>query len=248
LDVQQKVPLNRDRDNVTPAYLQQLRVAAFNAMHHEMNAEDFRTDWARAAAGDPTALPEAVKRSLDQRFGTKRVAYDPSDQEANRIAMSKGFTIVHGGSLSGDEWANARQTTLPAGQVTPSPKPYSADGTPLVFIEPTADMKTVAALAIDLAHELKIGHITVRFTSDRNWKFRATFGTSLELVFNVAKLTPAWFDLSTNRCEILNLLIHEFGHYDGSGHLTESFDDNLTLFGARMTDLALRMPELFKNH
>jgi hypothetical protein len=246
LDVQQKVPLNRDRDNVTPAYLQQLRVLAFNAMYEQLKPEEFKTDWARAAAGDERAEAPAVTHSLDQRFGTKRVAYDPSDPEANRIAMSKGYTVVHGGSLSGGEWTNARSTTRAAGQVTPSPKPYSPDGSPLVYIEPTASMLSVAKLAFRLARSLNIGEISVRFTSDRRWPFRATFGQTLQLVFNAGTLTPAWFDLKTNRTAILDLLIHEFGHYDGSGHLTEAFDDNLTRFGARMTDLALTNPEIFR--
>jgi len=246
LDVQQKVPLNRDRDNVTPAYLQQLRVLAFNAMYEEMEAAEFKTDWARAAAGDAEALPQAVDHSLEQRFGSKRVAYDPSDQEANRIAMSQGYTVVHGGSLSGGEWENARLSTRPAGQVTPSPKPYSADGSPLEFIEPTSAMSRVATLAIDLARELKIGDIRVRFTSDRQWPFRATFGPSKLLVINAGVVKPPWFDLLTNRIAIVNLLIHEFSHYDGSGHLTEAFDNNLSRFGAQMTELALRMPGLFK--
>ena len=33
VDVQQKVPLNMDRDNVTPAYLRAIRVAVLNATH-----------------------------------------------------------------------------------------------------------------------------------------------------------------------------------------------------------------------
>lgn len=246
LDVQQKVPLNRDRDNVTPAYLQQLQVLAFNAMYCEMEPREFKNDWARAAAGDERAMPIAVNHSLEQRFGAKRVAYDPSDQEANRIAMSKGYTVVHGGSLSGGEWANARLTTKPAGQVTPSPKPYSEDGSPLVFIEPTMPMCKVGTLAKRLARELGIGEITVRFTSDKRWPFRATFGSTAQLIINAGVLSPTWFDIKVNREAILDLLIHEFGHYDGSGHLTEAFDNNLSRFGAQLTDLALRNPELFK--
>jgi len=65
-------------------------------------------------------------------------------------------------------------------------------------------------------------------------------------VINAGVVKPPWFDLLTNRIAIVNLLIHEFSHYDGSGHLTEAFDNNLSRFGAQMTELALRMPGLFK--
>ena len=40
VDVQQKVPLNMDRDNVTPAYLRAIRVAVLNATHDRITGED----------------------------------------------------------------------------------------------------------------------------------------------------------------------------------------------------------------
>src|SRR5208282_82456 len=40
VDVGQKVPLNMDRDNVTPAYLRAVRVAVLNATHEILDQPD----------------------------------------------------------------------------------------------------------------------------------------------------------------------------------------------------------------
>lgn len=250
VDVQQKVPLNRDRDNVTPGYLQELRVLAFNAMHDQMDKDQFRSDWARAAAGDEAADPDAVKASLEVRFGKNRVAFDPSDPEANRIAVTKGFTVVPGGSLSSGEWRNAKATgtILPAGQVTPSPKPFHPDGDPLEYWEgeKTRGMLAVIRLAVGLALQCGIGNIQVALADDPGWPFLGAFGPSRMLYLNVSKLGVTWFDLHANLVPVLNLLIHELGHFDGSSHLSEAYYDNLTRIGATVADYALRDPDLFK--
>ncbi len=47
VDVQQKVPLNMDRDNVTPAYLRTIRVAVLNALHDRLDADNSGDVWVR---------------------------------------------------------------------------------------------------------------------------------------------------------------------------------------------------------
>jgi hypothetical protein len=43
-----------------------------------------------------------------------------------------------------------------------------------------------------------------------------------------------------------DLLIHEFGHEYSGDHLSSSYHDALTRLGAKMTELALTDPALFK--
>ena len=250
LNVMQKVPLNRDRDNVTPSYLQQLRVLALNTFHQVMDPSHFTSNWARAAAGDDDAAPEAVAASLDARFGEKRVAYDPSDPEANRLAVSQGYTVVHGGSLSAGEWQNARPTTAAAGQVTPSPKPFSPDGSPLKtvdFADWTQPMRLRAHLAGVIAQRVGIGSIEVVYTNDPGWGFAGAFGPSHILYLSTVnarkEISGEW---PANRIAFLDLLIHEFGHHDGSNHMEARYWNNLTRIGAQVAEFALVNPRAFE--
>ena len=72
VDVQQKVPLNLERDNVTPSYLQAVRVAVFNQMSEYLNATDVSSTWVRQAAGDERAEGTAFNKVIDMRFGEAR--------------------------------------------------------------------------------------------------------------------------------------------------------------------------------
>ena len=99
VNVGQKVPLNRDRNNVRPAFLRTLRTLMLNEMNDRLTADEANDVWVRQASSDPTCSEAAIKRVLDPRFGEKRAAYDPNDPEANKKWVSMGGTVVHGGML-----------------------------------------------------------------------------------------------------------------------------------------------------
>ena len=101
VDVQQKVPLNMDRDNVTPAYLRAIRVAVLNATHHLIDKDDATQTLGeggvqRRAGG----APRPSRRAVTLRFGENAVSYDPSDPEANKRSVAEGRPVVYGGNLS----------------------------------------------------------------------------------------------------------------------------------------------------
>jgi hypothetical protein len=122
-DIGQKVPLNIDRDNVTPPTCGRCDGAADNA-HDLLTEADASNDWTTDGVG--LQVGAAGRHSAQPPLREKRVAYDMSDPEANKIAVSEGYTLVHGGHLPGGAWKNVKShgLILPAGQVTPSPKPY----------------------------------------------------------------------------------------------------------------------------
>jgi hypothetical protein len=250
-NVGQKVPLNVDRDNVTPSYLQELRTAVLNAMHSRISKEDAATSWVRDASADPSAAPAAIETVMTHRFGVKRVIADPTDPEGTKLAMSQGYTVVPGGALSGGEWANVKrdQVMLPAGQVTPSPKPYSPDGDSLKIVPPekyTAGMVRIVDYARALARELMGVSITIQVVTDVTWPYAATYGPG-HLTFNLGRLGHAWFDAITG-VSVDKLLIHEFGHHYSADHLSEAYHDALCELGAKMAALALSLPEFFRRH
>src|SRR5439155_11664728 len=100
----------------------------------------------------------AVRSFVRQKYGEKVVIADPSDREAEKIAVSEGYTVVHGGHEAGGTWQNIKraEAILPAGQVTPSPKPYSddPDATPANLLPEeriTPAMRRVEAYTVALA-------------------------------------------------------------------------------------------------
>lgn len=250
-NVMQKVPLNSDRDNVTPAYLARLRTAVLNETHRFISKEDATEEWVREASGNEDASKAAVEKVITLRFGDRRVIADPSDPEGTKRAVSEGYTVIQPGSLSASEWKNVKRDTvaLPAGQVTPSAKPYSANGDPLKLRPEsswTDGMKRVAAYAQDLASELLGRAITVRIASEFTWHYNATYGPG-ELTFNLGKLGHDWFNQGP-REEVDRLLLHELAHERESDHLSDGFHRAICALGAKLATLALRNPEFFKRH
>lgn len=228
-EIMQKIPVTLERDNVSPSYLQTVRVAVLNEMAARLSEEEASSTWVRTAAGDSRITASAFNSIMDLRFGEKRVTQDPSDREANLIATSQGYTVIGAASLSGDEWDNVRRfhSSLPAGRVTPSPKPFSAEGEQLKLLAPehkTVWHSTFEAFTIMLAQELINRPIAIRFADDADWGFKGCYGKS-ELTINVKATGFDWFTGSAaQRLEKwVPFLIHEFAHDAVQGHLSDAY-------------------------
>ena len=246
VNIFQKVPLNRDRDNVKPAYLKAVRVAVLNAAYDLLTVDDEATaGWTRLAGSDPHCSDEAIKHLIRLRFGEKVASPDPSDTEAMKRFQSQGGTIVVG--LTKGEWANVKRAgaVLPAGKICPSPKPYSddPDAEAAEIVPPsewTDGMKNIVEYARFLGKELMGIEITVKVVRTDN-NFLAAYGRG-ELDLNVKRLGQKWFDQGASE-KVDKLLIHEFGHQYSGDHLSEDYHEALCLLGARMKRLALEKPE-----
>jgi hypothetical protein len=239
VDINQKVPLNAERDNVTPAFLRKVRTLVVNELPDQLTKEDATSQWTKAALSDPDITGEAARAIAKLRFGEKAVRFDMSDREANDIATSRGYTVVPGGAMSRSEWENMTRAEAlpPAGRVTPSPKvELRADGKPPVPLDKwTPGMHNVAAYAKTLGQILLGQSINVVFhVLPAGWAAAFSDG---ELVFNLQRLGHQWFSNPVQE-QVDHLLIHEFGHTKGAGHLDSQYHDNLCQFGARMIELA----------
>lgn len=254
IDISQKVPLNFDRDNVPPAYLRNLRTLVFNEVYKEVKAEDVTKVWVKEAVSSPDARPEAVNHFLTESFGEKRVIFDPSDLEANKLAVASGFTVIAPRSLSADQWANVKShgLALPAGQVTPSHiavmKEYfggkEVDNKKWLPVEKwTPGIGNVVNYSKEVAALLGIPGIDVRILNDAMAPFVACYGNR-QLVYNVGRLGYHWFDHGV-RPTVNELFIHELAHEYSSDHLSEAYHDALCRLGAAMVQLALTRPQFF---
>lgn len=249
LNVMQKVPLNPDRDNVPPGYLARLRALVVAHMADKLQADDANSSWVRDAIqkhGD--LVPDAaISRMADLRFGEKRVAYDPSDLEANNRAVERGYTLVYGGQLSKPEWEAMRRSgaVLPAGQVTPTSRPFSDDGDPLRTLPEadwTDDIRAVVEYARRILPPLVGGPVHVTIATDITWPFAGAYG-SRRLTLNLGRLGHKWF---AGPLEPINdLLLHEAAHEFAPNHLSAEYHDALSRLGAKLTGIALTSPGLF---
>lgn len=249
-DVQQRVLLNMERNNVTPGYLKQLRVQVFNHMANHLGEGDDTAEWVREATGHADVWHKPLDQVLKLRFGTKRVSYDPSDPEANPRAVAAGYTVVHGGSLSAEEWRNVKRENLipPAGQVTPSPKPYSNDpkapeAVEIPEAEWTQPMRVLAQYANWVHFRFFTRGVEVRFMKSFQgqacyvkWKAKQ----AAELHFSLKGLGKI-LGLE-DRQRVHALLIHEFAHAVESNHLSDKYHAACCQLGAQLVEIALVDP------
>lgn len=119
------------------------------------------------------------------KFG-QRVSFDPSDAEANKLAVSKGYTVMHGAMMSAAAWKNAKVANpiLPAGQVTPGPKAWSGEDDPdaaafadwIPEAEWTDGMRRIASFAALAAERVLNRSITVKFCATPHHLGAASYG------------------------------------------------------------------------
>lgn len=253
VNVQMKIPLNVDRDNVTPAYLQTIRVLLANEMRDSLKKGDADQVWVAAATEDERIDSDTMLTMLQHRFGKKSAIFDPTDLEANKQLMNEGYSIIHGGSLSKGQWANLKSAKLaePAGQIRPTGIHYDPEGRPENVISEdhyTNGMREVVTFTAGLASRLLKKEIQVQIVNEPiARKAHNAWYRSGNLTFNLGRLGRDWFHEGI-REKHLELILHELAHDKVSDHLTREFADEVGRLGVKALGLALTEPDFFKHH
>jgi hypothetical protein len=252
VEIMQKIPLNSDRDNITPAYAREVSVAVINEMHKFLRPDEVVLSGVQEALADSRITVEAVKTILTHQHGEKRAAFDPRKPESNAKAFQAGYDVIAGRSYSKEQWENIRRAEAapPSSFLFPVHNPYSDNpDDPKAEVVPeekwTPGMKNIADYAKALAGKVLKKTISIRFESRSFGVDLANYGNH-QLCFNLSTLGQRWFDNGITE-SVNDLLIHELAHEYGT-HLTEEFDNGMSQIGAKMTALALAEPEFFKKY
>lgn len=241
INVLQKVPLNMERDNVNNSYLKKLRTKVLEEMISIMNDDDSTANWVNDALENKEISNDAVSSLIKKRYGDKVVSFDPSDSEANKIAVSRGYVVIHGRQLNKEQWKNVRkaEAILPSGKVTPSPKPFSDDPNAKqlkIINHEDLNLKEKEMIIIleNLAKKIIGKKISIIIANDNEWGFNGSFCRStLRMIINKSSYTFNWIDNGIST-QVLSLFIHELGHYYSSDHLSSQYYKALSDIGAKI--------------
>jgi len=108
VDVQQKVPLNTDRDNVDQKFLKAVYADVLNETYEDINAENSSETWVRVATQSDRINKEAVTDIFTKRYGDKAVIANPFDKKSIDEAITNGYRVIYSNELSGEELQKAR--------------------------------------------------------------------------------------------------------------------------------------------
>jgi hypothetical protein len=246
VDIDQKIPLSIERDNVTPAYEKSIYVAVLNASHDMIDEQDAASPWVRTAISDERVKDEAVVKVMDKRFGKDRVSFDPSDIGSNREAASKSHTVVTGGSMSKDEWKIVRRAKalFPAGSKFPT-NVSAPSGTEISPAKYTGQQARFVQLIKDLSPKLIRHKVSVRIIDDNDAQLLGCTQWAKDAYVFTINLAHQNINSWHKNYE---LLIHEIAHHavQSNDHLCREFYDTCTELGAKLAKLALDSPELFE--
>lgn len=237
-DIAQRVPMTADRDNVRPAFLQDVRAEVASVMVDEIPADNASETWVREAMEDDRISDDAFEKIVTKRWGKKRAVADPNDPHSKERAIAGGYTIVPPRALSKKEWARARETgsIVSTGQIFPT-KYEESESIPRK--EWSEDMERLARLTRVVAEKgaglkVDVGFVTSKADAGATYGFRT-------VTYNLSRLGKRFLKPDNLRAQ-LRLIIHEIAHEWGN-HIESGYYDGLAKIGAK---LALIDPKEFE--
>jgi hypothetical protein len=249
VDIQQKVPLSRDRDNVNPAYLRKVRAAVLNAMVGKLTPEETELGWVEAAAGAPEAKDDTIKKMLGTRFENREMVMPvKSDPGATREAQSQGVVVLDR-SLTGDLRNRVKALKNDDGSafIAPADVKYATNHAHEVSGEIPMQQwshstREYVAFVERVAPELINQRVRVKVIDNDDAMVRGC----LRWQSGIMLVNLAYHD-TENWVENFALFIHEMAHafVHNNDHLANTFYRTVTILGAKLTQLSIERPELF---
>jgi len=242
IDVQQKVQLNIDRDNILPSYVQDLYAEVVNNAYEHIT--EHSALWVRTAMKDTRIKKETVAHIMKERFTDKYCIANPLDSNAMEDAISHGFKPIYGGEMSGDEWDIVKDLT----NIQSATQLFgNNDITQAEVIQPNKNQKITALYAKKIADRLLDIKVKVKFVTANGTSRVADYDREDKILrFNVGHpyLKQKFFDEPTGE-KPTKLIIHELSHEDG-GHIDYDYQEMQSTLGAKLTMLGRNEPSFFK--
>jgi hypothetical protein len=248
VNVHQKVPLGRDRDNVPPGYLRALRELILNHTYGLLDPAEAKRPWVAEAL--PGATPEALRTVVAAIHGKDAVIYDSSNPEASKKAMEQGRVVLRPRQFTPEIWKAIKQHDIvrPAGQVVATEPVSSPQGVPPILEQDwTEDMRRLAAYTRQVAGHLLGQPCEVRFQDLRRITTNAGSGGHYiawwgdnTLTFNLGALGKKWPGTASQET-VDALLIHEMSHSRAMDHTSAKFYETCCELGARLRSCDARL-------
>jgi hypothetical protein len=195
----------------------------------------------------------AVGAFIKQKYGEKRVAFDPSNPDANGAALAGGYTIIPSRGLSSGQRQNAYEHgflhTASEEFPTAGKGAYGKDGEPVPVIEEdkwSDAMRNIVRYTEWVGKELLGKPIFVRIVLCKHFEGKAwgaCYGYQ-NFDYNLWTLGKKWFDQGITE-DVDKLIIHELAHDLASNHVLDDYHEACCLMGAKLKRLALDDPDKF---
>jgi hypothetical protein len=234
IDIQQKIPLNIDRETVSPAFLKTVFAEVLNATYNDITDEDSSENWIRQASGSERISGNAIAEVTRKRFGEKVLIGNPFDPTANDEAISNGYKVIQSKELSQEE----RQQLKSKAPIESTTAQFGGEWVHAKEIAPSAEQAKVASYAIRIHKRLNDIELEVRFVEcpeDRT--HMADYGNHT-LTFNVSALP---YDYFKDHLTTTDLILHEIGHEFGN-HTEHRYHEALTRMAQKLLIIALNEP------
>lgn len=225
INVMQKIPQNPNRDTVKDSYLQDIYSELLNAMHTDMERDEFSETWVRTAVEDNRISEDAARATVKNRLGEKTVMWS-SNRNANLEAIDEGYHIVHPRTMSVEERTNLLEL---GGLESASARFGSSLGGAedayfrVVDVSDDPDKLAFREWVMELGSYIGVT-VNVQFIRNaRSFSLADCTRNSARptMRFNLARLDDEFFTARDR--EQLGLVIHELGHAASLGDMAHGY-------------------------
>lgn len=248
VDVQQKIPLNMDRDNVQQAFLKTVYAEVLNQMFEDVDTNDSSDTWIRQATTSDRISGNAVKNIFNKRYGDKAVIANPFDKKSIDEAITNGYRVIYSSELNGDEHKKSREF----GALLTSSEAFPVTLVGYTTVTPDDNQLRVAEFAKNVfGGFLSPQILNVMFIKSDADTLADFDSKEITLRFNLTNIPKDWFykqkmgDRFVLTVEIIDLIIHELAHINGT-HYEKRYLDTITRLGAQLAYKALSDPKYFE--